>query len=195
MGRVEAVIFASAQPVTRDALAKIVGKDCNLDELVDDIRSELKARPYELVAVAGGFAFRTKKHFAEAIRAAAGVREASELSKSEQLVLTAIAYFQPVTRRELSEIFGREVSRDVIGSLRATGLVASGPRSPRAGAPMTYVTTTRFLAQHGFESLRRSARDGPAARRRPAQQGQLAVGRDGRNSRRPPNARDARVGR
>ncbi len=73
MGRVEAVIFASPQPVGREALARVVGRECNLDLLLDDIRAELVGRPYELVAVAGGWQHRTKKGFADAIRTATGL--------------------------------------------------------------------------------------------------------------------------
>jgi chromosome segregation and condensation protein ScpB len=64
-----------------------------------------------------------------------------------------VAYFQPLTRADLGDIFGREVSRDVIAALRADGLISAGPRSPRPGAPYTYVTTRRFLEMYGFESL------------------------------------------
>ena len=51
-------------------------------------------------------------------------------------------------------MFGREISRDLIASLRAAGMIAAGPRSPQPGAPYAYVTTPRFLSQFGFESLR-----------------------------------------
>ena len=51
-------------------------------------------------------------------------------------------------------VFGREVSRDAIATLRGEGLIAAGPRSPTPGAPYAYVTTPAFLAQFGFESLR-----------------------------------------
>jgi chromosome segregation and condensation protein ScpB len=53
MGRVEAVIFAAPEPVTREVLARVVGRGCNIDLIIDDIRHELHGRPYELVAVAG----------------------------------------------------------------------------------------------------------------------------------------------
>ena len=66
----------------------------------------------------------------------------------------AIGYFQPITRGELSQFLGREVSRDAIAALRAEGLIAAGPRSPTPGAPYAYVTTPGFLAHFGFESLR-----------------------------------------
>jgi segregation and condensation protein B len=154
MGRVEAVIFASPRPVLRETLARVVGRDCNLDLLIEDIRDELRGRPYELVAVAGGFQHRTRRSFADAIRASGMVGSSSGPSQHEALVLTTIAYFQPVTRSELSEFFGREISRDTIASLRGDGLIAAGPRSPQPGAPYTYVTTPTFLSKFGFESLR-----------------------------------------
>jgi segregation and condensation protein B len=155
MGRAEAVIFASAEPVTREVLARVVGKACKLDLLIDDICDELRGRPYELVAVAGGWSFRTRLGHAAAIRAAWVVNEpAADLSRREALVLMTVAYFQPVTRGELGQFFGMEVSRDTIAALRRQGLIAAGPRSPAPGAPYAYVTTPGFLAQFGFESLR-----------------------------------------
>lgn len=155
MGRVEAVIFAAREPVTRATLARVVGKDCNLDLIIDDIRAELAGRPYELVAVAGGWQHRTRKAFADVIRAATGQADtARPLSQAEALVLTAIAYFQPITRAELSSFFGKEISRDVIAALRANDVIASGPRSPQPGAPYTYVTTKTFLSLFGLETLR-----------------------------------------
>ena len=155
MGRVEAAMFASPTPVTREALARIVGKACKLELIIDDIKEELRGRPYELVAVAGGWRLQTRQQHAEAIRAAMGIEEnAKALTKAEAGVLMAVAYFQPVTRGEISEMFGREISRDLIASLRGAGLIAAGPRSPQPGAPYAYVTTPAFLSQFGFESLR-----------------------------------------
>jgi segregation and condensation protein B len=140
----------------REVLARVVGKDCSIDLLIDDLREELRSRPYELVSVAGGWQHRTRSSYAETIRASqAPTRSATAaLSEFEAMVLMSIAYFQPVTRSELSKIFGKEVSRDVIGSLRSAGFVASGPRSPTPGAPYTYVTTKHFLSAFGMETLR-----------------------------------------
>jgi segregation and condensation protein B len=152
--RVEAVVFAAAEPVTREALARVVGRDCPFDRLVDDIRAELRGRPYELVKIGGGYALRTKARHAAAIRAALGVDpEARGLSKLEAGVLAAIAYEQPVTRAALSERFGREISRDLIAALRDKALIAPGPRAPQPGAPFAYVTTRRFLEVFGLETL------------------------------------------
>jgi len=154
MGRVEAAIFASAEPVLRENLARVVRKTCNLELIIDDIRDELRGRPYEIVSVAGGWSFRTKLGFGDAIRAALGAPQKTELSRSNALILMAIGYFQPITRGEPSQFLGREVSRDAIASLRGEGLIAAGPRSPTPGAPYAYVTTPGFLSYFGFEGLR-----------------------------------------
>jgi segregation and condensation protein B len=155
MHRVEATIFAASEPVGRETLARIVGKTCSIDLLIDDIREELRGRPYDLVAVAGGWQHRTRPAYADAIRSAVGGNErAADLTQSEVLVLMCIGYFQPITRAELSSFFGKEISRDFIGHLRGAGLIASGPRSPTPGAPYTYVTTKEFLLEFGLDTLR-----------------------------------------
>lgn len=156
MLRVEAVIFAAAEPVSREILARVVGRGCSIDLIIDDLREELRSRPYDIVAVAGGWQHRSRSAYAAAIRASqASVRSPSvSLSEREASVLAVIAYLQPVTRGELSSMFGKEVSRDTIASLRDAGFLGSGPRSPTPGAPYTYVTTKYFLSAFGLETLR-----------------------------------------
>ena len=70
MGRIEAVLFASASPVGRDDLARVVGQGASIEMLIEDIEAELTGRPYELVQAATGWMFRTRVQFAEAIKAA-----------------------------------------------------------------------------------------------------------------------------
>jgi chromosome segregation and condensation protein ScpB len=158
MGRVEAAIFASATPVPRENLALLVGEDCRLDELIADIQHELADRPYELAFVAGGWRHRTRPRFADAIRAAgapgAGGASVEALTQTENLVATAIGYLQPVTRKELSRLIGKELSRDIFARLKRLGLIGAGPRAPAPGAPLTYVTTKLFLEVFGLGSLR-----------------------------------------
>ncbi|MDX8355689.1 SMC-Scp complex subunit ScpB [Cognatiyoonia sp. IB215182] len=69
-------------------------------------------------------------------------------------VLCAIAYYQPIDRAGLKDIFGKEVSRDLLARLRYKDLIASGPRSPRPGVPHTFVTTETFLVTFDLQSLR-----------------------------------------
>lgn len=65
----EAVIFASAKTVSREILARVVGKECIIGLVIDDLVKESEGRPYELVAVAGGLQHRTRPRFARTIRA------------------------------------------------------------------------------------------------------------------------------
>jgi segregation and condensation protein B len=158
MLRVEATIFASARPVPREALVRVVGQTCRFDDLIADLTHELRGRPYDLVLVAGGYALRTKARFTPAVRAAnpGGLPDdgLADLTRTETFALTAIAYLQPVTRGEISRLAGREISRDVIAALKRHGLIDGAIRAPAPGAPFAYVTTRKFLEAFGFASLR-----------------------------------------
>jgi len=155
MARVEAVLFAAPGIVDRELLARVVGRDCSLDLVIDDIRAALRERPYELMSVAGGWQLRTRPRHADALHAAFGSEPAPvQLSQAEALVLACIAYHQPVTRGELGEMVGKPVSRDVIAELRRRDFITAGPRSPQPGAPYTYVTTRTFLSHFGLDTLR-----------------------------------------
>jgi segregation and condensation protein B len=125
--------------VPREALVRLVGDACRFDDLIADLIHELRGRPYDLTLVAGGYALRTKTRFAPAIRAAhpgLGGDDVAELTRTETFALTAIAYLQPVTRGEISKLAGREISRDVIASLKRHGLIDGAIRAPQPGAPM-----------------------------------------------------------
>lgn len=155
MCRIEAVMFASASPVAREVLARVVGTGVSVDLLIDDLAVDLEGRPYEVAQVGAGWMLRTKPAYAPAIRAAADVGEqALNLSEYDLAVLAAIAFHQPVSRDGLKDIFGKEISRDLIGRLAERDLIGTGPREPRRGAPYTFVTTETFLAAFGMASLR-----------------------------------------
>ena len=155
MRRLEAVLFASAAPVPREDLARVVGQGVSVDLLIEDLAADLEGRAFEIAKVAGGWMFRTRPAYAPAIRAAADVGDQFlDLNEFDIAVLAAIAYHQPITRDGLKDIFGKEIGRDLIGRLHAQGLIGTGPRAPRRGAPYTFVTTGQFLIAFGLESLR-----------------------------------------
>ena len=155
MRRIEAVLFASASPMARGDLARVVGQGVSIDLLVEDLAVDLEGRPYEVAQVSSGWMLRTKPTYAPAIRAAADVGgQALNLTEFDIAVLAAIAFHQPISRDGLKEIFGKEISRDLIGRLAERNLIGTGPREPRRGAPYTFVTTETFLAAFGMESLR-----------------------------------------
>ena len=101
---------------------------------------------------------RTKARFAEAIRAASSgnPRDAGlpELTPTELVTVTAIAYLQPATRAEISRIVGRDISRDIIARLKRLELIDAGLHAPEPGAPFAYVTTKKFLEVFGLAILR-----------------------------------------
>jgi segregation and condensation protein B len=155
MNRIEAVLFAAPKPVDRPALARIVGRDASIDLLIDDIRADLKGKPYDLVSVAGGWQLRTRPAYADAINASMALTERSiDFTQMELMVLVSIAYHQPVTRAGVSAIIGREASRDIVAALRDKNMITAGPRNPTPGAPFTYVTTKRFLEHFELDTLR-----------------------------------------
>ncbi|MEL7203114.1 MAG: SMC-Scp complex subunit ScpB [Pseudomonadota bacterium] len=154
MRRIEAVLFASASPVPREDLARVVGQGVSIELLVEDLAADLEGRSFEVAKVASGWMLRTRPAYAVSIRVAADIDDQdTDLREHEIAVLAAIAYHQPITRDGLKDIFGKEINRDLIGRLHEQGLIGTGPRSPRRGAPYTYVTTEKFLVAFDLESL------------------------------------------
>ena len=122
----------------------LCGKGVLVVMLIDDIQAELAGRPYELAHVghgvsgSDGWMFRTRTQFADAITAVAGawLDQPLAFTDMETGVLCAIAYLQPIDRAGLRDIFGKEMSRDLLARLRYKDLIASGPLLPRPGAPI-----------------------------------------------------------
>ena len=82
--RVEAVLFAAAKPVTREILARVIGRDCALDLLLEDLREDLRGRPIELKRAGGSFTLHTRLAFGPAIRVALDIpADAKQLSRLE----------------------------------------------------------------------------------------------------------------
>ena len=155
MRRIEAVLFASATPVARADLAKVVGQMASVDLLIGDLVADLTDRPCEVAKAGAGWMLRTRAAYAPAIRAAADAGgQAMNLPEFDLAVLAAIALYQPISRDGLKDIFGKDINRDLIGRLADRGLIGTGPREPRRGAPYTFVTTEAFLVAFGLESLR-----------------------------------------
>ncbi|MBV7407346.1 SMC-Scp complex subunit ScpB [Maritimibacter sp. DP1N21-5] len=155
MRRVEAVLFAASGPVAREDLARVVGDAVSVELILGDLEAAYEERAFTVAKVGEGWMLRTRPGYAEAVRAAAHVADrALDLKEFDVAVLAAIAYHQPITREELAEIFGKEIGREVIGRLHDRGLIGTGPRAPKRGAPYTFVTTEGFLAAFGLGSLR-----------------------------------------
>ena len=148
MRRIEAVLFASASPVPCEDLGRVVGQGASVDLLIEDLIADLEGRSFEVARVADGWMLRTRPVYAAAIRAAADLGE-------QVLAQSRSCPPSPITSGSLGmrDIFGKEISRGLIGRLHAHGLIGTGPRSPQRGAPYTYVTTDQFLVAFDLESL------------------------------------------
>ena len=90
--RIEAVLFASASPVSREDLMRVVGQGASVDLLIEDLVSDLGGRSFEVAKVGSGWMLRTRPAYAAVIRAAADVGDQlSKLSAFDIAVLAAIA--------------------------------------------------------------------------------------------------------
>jgi segregation and condensation protein B len=152
---VEALIFASPDPLTPKALYKLLESEPKED--VNAAVERLK-RDYErpgglqLVEVAGGYQIVTKPELHEWVRRLFQERSAQRLSVQALETLAVIAYKQPVTALEVSEIRGVNTS-GVLGTLIDRRLVKVAGRKRVVGRPFLYGTTREFLIRFGLKDL------------------------------------------
>lgn len=147
---VEALLFASAQPMTlRDLVARLpAGSDPS--EALRRLRARYAGRGVELERVGDAWAFRTAPDLGFLMQEE--VVEARRLSRAATETLAIVAYHQPVTRAEIEEIRGVAVSRGTLDQLIETGWVRLGRRRQTPGRPVTFVVTEAFLDHFGLAS-------------------------------------------
>jgi len=149
--RVEAYLFAAAEPLDIDSLAARLPEGADVGAAIEDLKALYQGRGVELVAVAGKWMFRTASDLAHIME-----REAvdqKKLSRAALETLAIIAYHQPVTRAEIEEIRGVSVSKGTLDVLIETGWVRLRGRRRSPGRPVTYGTTEEFLVQFDLESV------------------------------------------
>lgn len=153
---VEAIIFASPEPVTRKTLYKLL--DAEPREDVDAALAAVKAdydRPggLQLVEVAGGYQIVTRPELHEWVRKLFHERTTSKLSVQALETLAVIAYKQPVTAAEIAEIRGVSSSGGVLSTLVDRRLIKTVGRKQVVGRPFMYATTREFLERFGLNDL------------------------------------------
>ncbi len=148
----EAMVFASATPVTATALSQILPKEADADLVLAQLRTRYAGRGVELVEVAGGVQFRSAPDLAERLRKV--VVMPRRLARVAMETLAIIAYHQPVTRPEIEEIRGTSLAQQTLDSLLEAGLVAPKGRKESPGRPTLWGTTEGFLTQFGLKDLR-----------------------------------------
>ena len=149
---VEAMLFASAQPVTLRDLADRLPQGADPAEAVARLRRRYEGRGVELTRVGEAFAFRTAPDLSFLMQTE--TLETRRLSRAATETLAIIAYHQPVTRAEIEELRGVATSRGTLDQLIELAWVRIGRRRMTPGRPVTFVVTEVFLDHFGLETAR-----------------------------------------
>lgn len=147
----EALLFASAEPIDQATLAKRMPDGVDIKQALAQLQAEYAPRGVNLVKVANKWTFRTAGDLSWLM-----TRESTEtrkLSRAAIEVLAIIAYHQPVTRAEIEEIRGVVTSKGTIDVLLETGWIRPRGRRKTPGRPLTFGTTDGFLSQFSLEAL------------------------------------------
>ncbi|TYB81348.1 SMC-Scp complex subunit ScpB [Maritimibacter fusiformis] len=149
---VEAILFASADPVPVSDLAARMPHGSDPAEALAHLRKRYEGRGVQVVRVGDAWAIRTAPDLGFLMHKE--VVEERKLSRAAIETLAIIAYHQPVTRAEIEEIRGVSVSRGTVDLLIEQGWIRFGRRKMTPGRPVTFVVTPEFLDQFGLESAR-----------------------------------------
>ena len=148
----EALVFASAEPVTRRGLDRVLPDDVDVDAVVAALRERYAGRGVELIDVAGGVMFRTAPDLAPRLRKV--IEAPRRLPRVAMETLAIVAYHQPVTRPEIEHIRGTALSQQTLDSLLELNLIAPLGRRETPGRPTLWGTTATFLIHFGLKDLR-----------------------------------------
>lgn len=149
---VEAILFASAEPVPLADLARRLPEGCDAPEALRRLQSRYAGRGIEVLHIGDAWAIRTAPDLAWLMQTE--THEQKRLSRAAIETLAIVAYHQPVTRTEIEEIRGVGLSRGTLDQLIELGWVRLGRRRQTPGRPVTFVTTEAFLDHFGLESAR-----------------------------------------
>ncbi|NUB43244.1 SMC-Scp complex subunit ScpB [Fertoebacter nigrum] len=149
---VEAILFASAEPVTLAELQSRLPHGCDPAEALAHLRRRYDGRGVTLLRVGDAYAFRTAPDLGHLMRKE--TVETRKLSRAAIETLAIVAYHQPVTRAEIEEIRGVAVSRGTVDQLLELEWIRFGRRRMTPGRPVTFVVTETFLDHFGLESAR-----------------------------------------
>jgi segregation and condensation protein B len=154
-GIVEALIFASPEPITMKTLAKLLDSEPreDIEAALDELKREYD-RPggLQLVEVAGGYQIVTRPELHEWVRRLFHERTTQKLSVAALETLAVVAYKQPVTGPEIAEIRGVNTA-GVVGTLMERKLIRIVGRKQVVGRPFLYGTTREFLERFGLNDL------------------------------------------
>ncbi|WP_050930055.1 SMC-Scp complex subunit ScpB [Aestuariivita boseongensis] len=149
---VEAILFATAEPITVRELQGRMPHGCDAAEALVHLSKRYEGRGVRVVKVGDAWAMRTAPDLGFLMQKE--TVETRKLSRAAIETLAIIAYHQPVTRAEIEEIRGVSVSRGTIDQLLEMEWIRFGRRKMTPGRPVTFVVTQDFLDHFGLENAR-----------------------------------------
>ncbi len=149
---VEAILFATADPVSIKELMGRMPHGCEPAEALVHLRKRYEGRGVAVVKVGDAWAIRTAPDLGFLMQKE--TVETRKLSRAAIETLAIVAYHQPVTRAEIEEIRGVSVSRGTIDQLIELEWIRFGRRKLTPGRPVTFVVTPGFLDHFGLETAR-----------------------------------------
>ncbi|MBS1038784.1 SMC-Scp complex subunit ScpB [Gluconobacter cerinus] len=148
----EALLFQSSGPVSRMMLARVLGEDVEIAQILNQVVRRTEGLGFELVAAGDGWMFRTAPDLAEALKAVLE-KPSERLPRAALEVLLLIAARQPVTRPEIESFRDAALPQKTLTLLQEKGLIRSVGRKPVPGQPQLWATTETFLVTYGLKSL------------------------------------------
>jgi segregation and condensation protein B len=148
---VEALLFASAEPLDDKDLAARLPDGIDLDTVMARLQAEYAPRGVNLMRIAGRWTFRTASDLSWLMSRQSV--EPKKLSRAAVETLAIIAYHQPVTRTEIEDIRGVSTSKGTLDVLLETGWIRPRGRRKTPGRPITFGTTDTFLGHFGLQSI------------------------------------------
>jgi segregation and condensation protein B len=149
---IEAVLFASAEPITIRDLQTRLPHGCDAAEAMVYVRRRFEGRGVHVMKIGDAYAMRTAADLGYLMQKE--TVEVRKLSRAAIETLAIVAYHQPVTRAEIEEIRGVSVSRGTVDQLLELEWIRFGRRKMTPGRPVTFVVTEGFLDHFGLENAR-----------------------------------------
>ena len=147
----EAMLFASAEPLDEKSLAERLPQDIDVHAALLRLQEDYATRGVNLVRIGGKWTFRTASDLSWLL--SKETVEKRKLSRAAIETLAIIAYHQPVTRAEIEEIRGVTTSKGSVDVLLETGWIRPRGRRKSPGRPVTYGTSETFLSHFGLDAV------------------------------------------
>ena len=149
---IEALIFGSTEPVSEQDMIKKVSNNSSLQTILSELKSYYRHHGINLIKTGNTWSFRTSKDLYDELIILK--KQKRKMSRAAIIVLSIIAYHQPITRAEIENIRGVQMGRGSIDILVEIGWIKPKGRRNTPGRPVTWVTTQKFLEHFSLDNIK-----------------------------------------